>query len=304
LSFCGGSGFQDSHNRKSESKASMMSSTTPATTTADDDVEPTTTTTSSNSRVVEEQESPHEAATETTAAVADLSLLLYQTPAVPCVDRAATVARIRLLLSRHQPPPNALQYGIGGPTVLSELVAGDRLVLGIDEAGRGSLLGGMVYGMAYWSSSANNDADPSNRSVIPITDFGDSKQLTEQKRDELFDRILTNDRIGFGVRVLSAAEISRNMLRSHPPYNLNQMSHDATIELIRSVYCRCAAATAVAGGTALPCIDTCYIDTVGNPQTYQKRLEQEFPGVTFVVESKADDKYPPCSAASIGTYVP
>jgi ribonuclease HII len=275
----------------------MMSSTTPTTTTTDDDVEPITSTV----RVGEEQESPHEAATETTAAVADsLSLvLLYQTPAVPCVDRAATVARIRLLLGRHQPPPNALQYGIGGPTVLSELVAGDRLVLGIDEAGRGSLLGGMVYGMAYWSMSADMDDD---KSIPSTTDFGDSKQLTEQKRDELFARILTDDRIGFGVRVLSAAEISRNMLRSHPPYNLNQMSHDATIELIRSVYCRCAVVAAAGGGTAVPCIDTCYIDTVGNPQTYQKRLEQEFPGVTFVVESKADDKYPPCSAASIGTF--
>jgi ribonuclease H2 subunit A len=279
-----------------------MSSTTTTTTTADDDVEPST---SITGRVGEEQESPHEAATTTeTTVVADLSSLLYQTPAVPCVDRAATVTRIRLLLGRHQPPPNALQYGIGGPTVLSELVAGDRLVLGIDEAGRGSLMGGMVYGMAYWSLSANDIDDDIDS--IPTTDFGDSKQLTEQKRDELFERILQNDRIGFGVRVLSAAEISRNMLRCHPPYNLNQMSHDATIELIRSVYCRCAAATAGSGGSgaAVPCIDTCYIDTVGNPQTYQKRLEHEFPGVTFVVESKADDKYPPCSAASIGTYVP
>jgi ribonuclease H2 subunit A len=78
------------------------------------------------------------------------------------------------------------------------------------------------------------------------------------------------------------------MLRSEP-YNLNQMSHDAAIDMIR-------------GLTDLQiAIDTCYIDTVGNPASYKWRLEKEFPGIEFIVESKADDKYAPCSAASIGT---
>jgi ribonuclease H len=209
---------------------------------------------------------------------------LYQTPAVPCLDRHGTIARTRLLLSRHSSPH--MPHG-EGPTVLSEMpITCDNLMIGIDEAGRGSLIGPMIYGMVYWSAS--------DTATIPTTDFGDSKQINEKKRNALFEEILRNDRIGFGIRVLSAAEISRNMLRTPHPYNLNQMSHDAAIALIRSVYTRVSASNNCS-------IQACYIDTVGNPQVYKKRLEQEFPGVQFVVESKADDKYAPCSAASIGT---
>jgi len=44
-----------------------------------------------------------------------------------------------------------------------------------------------------------------------------------------------------------------------------------------------------------------YIDTVGIADMYRKKLERVFvgKGITFIVEKKADDKYAPCSAASI-----
>jgi len=78
------------------------------------------------------------------------------------------------------------------------------------------------------------------------------------------------------------------MLRS-VPYNLNQMSHDAAIGMIRQL---------LAAGVK---IDTCFIDTVGNASTYKRRLMQEFPMIKkFVVESKADANYAPCSAGSVG----
>jgi hypothetical protein len=47
-------------------------------------------------------------------------------------------------------------------------------------------------------------------------------------------------------------------------------------------------------------VRTAYIDTVGNPDYYRRKLEHEFSGIDFVVESKADAKYAPCSAASVG----
>ena len=45
-----------------------------------------------------------------------------------------------------------------------------------------------------------------------------------------------------------------------------------------------------------------YIDTVGMPDAYRRKLERVFEGkgITFVVEKKADAKYAPCSAASVG----
>lgn len=48
-------------------------------------------------------------------------------------------------------------------------------------------------------------------------------------------------------------------------------------------------------------IKTCYIDTVGMPQSYQRKLDQHFVkyNIEFVVEKKADANYPPCSAASV-----
>jgi ribonuclease H2 subunit A len=145
---------------------------------------------------------------------------------------------------------------------------------------KGSVVGPMIYGMAFWHPSEELAGK------IP-KDFNDSKQLTEAQRHVLLEKILETPEIGFGVRVLPASEISRNMLRS-VPYNLNQMSHEAAIGLIRSLV------------DAKVGIQTCYIDTVGNPASYRRRLEQEFPGIEFIVESKADDNYAPCSAASIG----
>ena len=181
-----------------------------------------------------------------------------------------------------------------GPLILSDVPNSSRgcpVVLGIDEAGRGSVVGPMIYGMCYWNANANlENCEGTCRFNIP-KDFNDSKQLNEAQRNILFDKILDSNDIGFGIRIFPASEISRNMLRPFP-YNLNQMSHNAAISIIRSLQ----QANQVQ-------IQTCYIDTVGNASSYQRRLEQEFPGVEFVVESKADDTYPPCSAASIGTFV-
>jgi ribonuclease H2 subunit A len=200
-------------------------------------------------------------------------------------DREGTVAILKVLCGETN--DNALVAASDvssvhgeGPLILSNIPDSCRegVILGIDEAGRGSVIGPMVYGMCFWSADATN---------IP-NDFNDSKQLNEGQRNRLFETILESPDIGFCTRILPASEISRNMLRP-VPYNLNQMSHDAAMCMIRALL------------QARVTIQTCYIDTVGNAASYQRRLEQEFPGMEFVVESKADDKYPPCSAASIGT---
>lgn len=172
-----------------------------------------------------------------------------------------------------------------GPLLLSNIPDScgreDEVLVGIDEAGRGSVLGPMVYGAAYWSASVAKD--------IP-KGFQDSKALTEETRSKLFTELLNHDDIGFCMRSLLPSEISRNMLRPQP-YNLNEMSHDSAIIMIRKL---------LSAGVN---VKTCYIDTVGNPFSYKRKLEREFPGLTFIVESKADAKYPTCSAASVGKII-
>lgn len=42
-----------------------------------------------------------------------------------------------------------------------------------------------------------------------------------------------------------------------------------------------------------------FVDTVGPPESYQKRLQQRFPGIEVTVTAKADALYPAVSAASI-----
>ena len=171
-----------------------------------------------------------------------------------------------------------------GPILVSDIPAScwksnTGVMLGIDEAGRGPVLGPMTYGLAYWH--------PDDEDKIP-KGFTDSKQLDKNTRDSLFSSVQSCHNMGFVLRVLHASEISRNMLRANP-YNLNAMSHDSAMEMIQAV---------LDAGVK---VDTAYIDTVGIADSYRAKLEREFHGhnIKFVVEKKADANYAPCSAASV-----
>lgn len=86
----------------------------------------------------------------------------------------------------------------------------------------------MVYGMAYCPLAKTKE----------LTDLGfdDSKKLTEADRDSLFHKTIKSECskwIGWSVRLLSPSDISTSMLR-RSKYNLNSLSHDTAINLIRS----------------------------------------------------------------------
>lgn len=178
-------------------------------------------------------------------------------------------------------PPSSLRSGLPSLNTIDSTPC----VLGVDEAGRGPVLGPMIYSAFY----------------LPVTDeipllasthhFNDSKQLTPAVRNKLMRLICTagtdlHTYCGWAIKSLSAQDISSGMLRPRP-YNLNEQAYDATIEIIKGV---------IDSGVNVTEI---YVDTVGRPETYQKRLSRVFPTVKVTVEKKADSKFPCVSAASV-----
>ena len=173
-----------------------------------------------------------------------------------------------------------------GPMMMSDLRFDLKkpVKMGIDEAGRGSVIGPMTYGAAYWTLDVDAEMEKKG--------FDDSKQLTHEKRLKLFRLMENTPEVSYIVRVLHAPEISRKMLRPSP-YNLNEMSHDTAMDMIRAV---------LNAGVNLT---ECYIDTVGQPESYQAKLERTFAGkdIKFTVAKKADSLYKTTSAASIAAKV-
>lgn len=174
--------------------------------------------------------------------------------------------------------------------------------LGVDEAGRGPVLGPMVYGIFYLPLALS---DPLLREAHH---FDDSKVLTPAVRSSLMRTLCTpppptqptqpgsDDQdappslythTGWATTALSAQAIAAGMLRPGAAYNLNAQAMDATVALIQGVLAR---------GVDLREV---YVDTIGPPAAYQKRLERVFPSLKITVAKKADSLYPCVSAASV-----
>ena len=163
---------------------------------------------------------------------------------------------------------------------------GTECVLGVDEAGRGPVIGPMVYGAFYLPTELH-------RSLLADRHhFDDSKVLTPAVRARLMKAVCTSETdlynaCGWAIKSLSARDIGAGMLKNGGSYNLNAQAMDATVEIIRGVIESSVNVTEI------------YIDTIGNPSVYQKKLERIFPTVKITVEKKADSLYPCVSAASV-----
>jgi ribonuclease H2 subunit A len=224
------------------------------------------------------------------------------TPPTPGVFVPPSIHRVPILAgdsyTHFSPVPPALR----SPT--SEPADAVPCCLGVDEAGRGPVLGPMVYGVFYLPLDLS---DPLLRAAAHR--FDDSKVLTPAVRSALMERLCTpsaspspdddgarapddkqlHSHCGWATAALSARDISAGMLR--PPaasaYNLNMQAMDATVALVRGVLAR---------GVNVRDI---YVDTVGPPAAYQVRLQRLFPSARVTVAKKADSLYPCVSAASV-----
>nr|XP_028950800.1 ribonuclease H2 subunit A isoform X2 [Malus domestica] len=156
--------------------------------------------------------------------------------------------------------------------------ASEPCIMGIDEAGRGPVLGPMVYGCLYCARSYQN--------TLSSLNFADSKTLKEEKREELFENLKADESIGWAVDVIDPRELSAKMLKKRK-INLNEISHDSAMGLVTKVLNMGVLLTEV------------YVDTVGDAEKYRAKLSDRFPAVKFVVAKKADSLYPVVSGASI-----
>lgn len=144
----------------------------------------------------------------------------------------------------------------------------------------------MVYGLLYLPLELHRSL------LAEIHHFDDSKVLTPTVRSSLMQTLCTPGtdlfrNCGWATRVMSARDISAAMLKPAGAYNLNAQAMDATIDLIKDVFAK--------GVT----VKEIYIDTIGSPEVYQKKLERVFPTTKITVAKKADSLFPCVSAASV-----
>ncbi|KAJ1418617.1 ribonuclease H-like domain-containing protein [Ochromonadaceae sp. CCMP2298] len=166
---------------------------------------------------------------------------------------------------------------------IPESCRGVDIVVGVDEAGRGPVLGPLVYGAAFWPVSED--------AAIQKMGFNDSKQLKESDRERFFAEIRNHPSIGWVIEEISAADISRDMMRV-APVSLNTISYNAVCRMLSRI---------VSDDPNPPQITDVYVDTVGDPAFYKSRLVanlgEDF--ATFTIEKKADAIYKVVGAASI-----
>lgn len=152
----------------------------------------------------------------------------------------------------------------------------ERYVAGIDEAGRGPLIGPLVYAIVAVPLSYQKRFESSHK-------VRDSKKLTKENRERLRAALTSDPKVRFQTDHPSPLGISAAMSAG---FNLNLISHNAIIHLVECMRRQVS-------------LTTVFVDTVGPESTLKQKLEARFPGIAFVVAKKADDLYKVVGAASI-----
>ncbi|KAH9581956.1 Ribonuclease HII/HIII domain [Trypanosoma melophagium] len=156
----------------------------------------------------------------------------------------------------------------------------NHMVLGIDEAGRGPIIGPMVYTGAIIALHEHDR-------LVDYCGVNDSKVLGEGQRKDALKKLQELKTFRTFTVVITPTEIAAAMTGVHGT-NLNTLSHNTAINIISN-------ATLEASGMLV----AAYIDTVGPPESYQQRLSGRFPHLRVTVAKKAESKFPIVAAASV-----
>ena len=155
-----------------------------------------------------------------------------------------------------------------------------EIIIGIDEAGRGPVLGPMVYS-AFFTTNLEH---------VSKMGFKDSKQLAKEVRENLYEKIKGDEYCGFCTKILTPDYISKLMCQP-TKVSLNEIAFSAVREMISQIIQH----------VKIP-IQKIYCDTVGPSEKYRMMIHTAFPSIplsSIVVCPEADNLYPVVSAASI-----
>lgn len=149
-------------------------------------------------------------------------------------------------------------------------------VCGVDEAGRGPVIGPLVV------ASFSISEDKLNQ--IESLEVKDSKKLSAKRRKELFSELI-NLSGNYFFRILNPTFLNDEMKK----YTLNEIELHAFKDAII--------------GLKVPIIraicDSCDVDTNRFSRNLKESLGDEFSSCDVVASHKAEDKYPIVAAASI-----
>ncbi|MDK6029294.1 ribonuclease HII [Ignisphaera sp. 4213-co] len=144
-----------------------------------------------------------------------------------------------------------------------------KIIAGIDEAGRGPLVGDMFIALVAIEEK-----------FLPILNslgVNDSKKLAKQKREKLFPIILS----------LSSLVITSRIQPSQiDEYNINSLEMSTILNIVKKA-CR------------IIDIEEIYIDAFTNPKRIEEKISSLNIRAKVIVEFKADSKYAVVEAASI-----
>lgn len=149
------------------------------------------------------------------------------------------------------------------------------LVIGVDEAGRGPVVGDM-----FVACVAVSEGD-----VPKLVSMGvrDSKSMTREAREKLFPRILS---------VATCIAVARATPREIDSRNLNTLFAEKCLRVVAEVL-----------GVIRPRRAAVFIDAAGDPERIvsliEPRIRRIVEQVEVVAEHGADARYPVVSAASI-----
>jgi len=146
-----------------------------------------------------------------------------------------------------------------------------KVILGIDEAGRGPVLGPMVI--------AGVEIEKEKEEMLKSIGVKDSKQLSKRKREELKEEIEKIAKNCF-VEIIYPWKIDHLLKK----INLNYVEMQAMARIINSSIC-----------------DLVYLDLPSTSKRFLEELKNIISrrGVKIIGEHKADEKFPVVSAASI-----
>ena len=139
---------------------------------------------------------------------------------------------------------------------------------GVDEAGRGSVMGPLVVGAVYVEDD----------SVLKEIGVRDSKKLTPKSRERMYDQIVT-EAADYAIVIASAADIDDRRTRM----SLNEVE----LEMFREAVSKIPVTRVYAD-----CPDV-------NEMSFPSALSIRLNNITVIGRHKADDTYPVVSAASI-----